>query len=49
MFGNKKHISVLKRQGFDLLVGSVFVKFVFEPSGRCVLSIFEKTISSLLF
>ena len=29
---------------FLVLVGSVFVKFYFETSGRCVLSIFEKMV-----
>ena len=37
MFGNEWSVEVL-------LVGSVFVKFDFETSGRCVLSISEKSI-----
>ena len=44
MFGNERHIRVLKCRCFDLLVGSVFVTFDFEASGRCVLSNSEKPI-----
>jgi len=44
VFGNEGHIIVLKSRGFDLLVGSVFVKFNFETSGRCVPSISENRL-----
>ena len=43
MFGNERHIRVFRCRGFDMFVGSVFVKLDFETSGRCRL-IYETSI-----